>query len=85
MTSAITQVKFNPTQPHLLFAAQRRSEEILCWDVREPMEVLCKFKRKAARTNQKLHFDIDPSGRWLASGDGVGFLAISLILLSEIH
>lgn len=65
------QVKFNPLQPHLLYASQRRSDDILCWDVREPFEVLRRFKRSASSTNQKLMFDIDPTGRWLASGDDV--------------
>ncbi|KLO15902.1 WD40 repeat-like protein [Schizopora paradoxa] len=72
MASAITQVKFNPTQPHLLYATQRRNDEILCWDIRQPFDVLCRFRRKASRTNQKLLFDVDPSGQWLISGDEDG-------------
>lgn len=58
-------------RPHILYAAQRRSNEILCWDVREPLEVLRSFTRKSAGTNQKMLFDIDPAGRWLATGDQV--------------
>lgn len=72
------QVKFNPLQPHLLYASQRRSDDILCWDVREPFEVLRRFKRSASSTNQKLMFDIDPTGRWLASGDDVCYFRCSL-------
>ena len=67
----LDQIKFNPAQPQLLYASQRRSDEILCWDVRQPFEVLCNFRRKASNSNQKLLFDIDPSGQWLASGDEV--------------
>lgn len=74
------QVKFNPSQPHLLYASQRRSNDILCWDVREPLEVLKRYTRKGSRTNQKIMFDIDLSGRWLASGDEV-----RILLCSEIN
>lgn len=72
------QVKFNPSQPHLLYASQRRSDDILCWDVREPFEVLKRFKRSGSSSNQKLLFDIDPTGRWLASGDDVCYFRCSL-------
>lgn len=58
-------------QPHLLYAAQRRADEILCWDVRAPHVVMHTLERRACGTNQKLKFDIDPTGRWLASGDEV--------------
>ncbi|KAI5125038.1 hypothetical protein M0805_007462 [Coniferiporia weirii] len=76
MASAITQVKFDPARPHLLYAGQRRSDEILCWDVREPLEVLRRFTRSGRRSNQKLLFDIDPAGRWLATGDEDGYISM---------
>ncbi|KAH8118338.1 WD40 repeat-like protein [Phellopilus nigrolimitatus] len=76
MTSAVTQVKFDPARPHLLYASQRRSDEILCWDVREPFEVVRRFARKSHRTNQKLLFDVDPAGRWLAAGDEDGYISL---------
>ncbi|THG97533.1 hypothetical protein EW145_g7598 [Phellinidium pouzarii] len=76
MSSAITQVKFDPARPHLLYAAQRRSDEILCWDVREPLEVLQRFSRSGRRSNQKRLFDIDPAGQWLASGDEDGCISL---------
>ncbi|OCB88842.1 WD40 repeat-like protein [Sanghuangporus baumii] len=76
MAAPVTQVKFDPMRPHILYAAQRRSNEILCWDVREPLEVLRSFARKSAGTNQKLLFDIDPAGRWLATGDQDGYISM---------
>lgn len=76
ITSAITQVKFNPTQPCLLYAAQRRSDELLCWDVRSPYEVLRRFKRKGKGTNQKMTFDLDAAGQWLVSGDEDGYISM---------
>lgn len=68
-----TQVKFDPVRPYIVYAAQRRTSEILCWDVREPLGVLRRFGRPSSKTNQKLLFDIDPAGRLLATGDEVGF------------
>ena len=64
-------MKFDPARAHLLYAAQRRSNDILCWDVRQPFEVLRRFTRKSDGTNQKLLFDIDPAGRHLATGNEV--------------
>jgi hypothetical protein len=58
-------------QPNLLYAAQRRSDKILCWDVREPLEIRQTYVRKAKSTNQKLLFDVDPTGQWLITGDEV--------------
>ncbi|TDL27099.1 WD40 repeat-like protein [Rickenella mellea] len=75
MTSAIMQVQFHPVQPHLLYASQRRSNTILCWDVRSPHVIMQSFERKPQNTNQKLLFDIDSSGRWLATGDEHGYVS----------
>ena len=71
LTNNVNKVKFNPMHPHLLYASQRRSDSIYCWDVREPFEVIQTYTRKARSTNQKLLFDIDPTGRWLITGDEV--------------
>ncbi|EJD01202.1 WD40 repeat-like protein [Fomitiporia mediterranea MF3/22] len=76
MTAPIMQVKFDSARPHILYASQRRSDEILCWDVREPLEVLRRFTRASSSTNQKLLFDIDPAGHWLATGDENGDISI---------
>ena len=42
--------------------ASRR--QILCWDVRGTGDVVYRLPRHA-RTNQRLHFDLDPAGRFL--------------------
>ena len=79
------QVQFNPTQPHLLYASQRRSDDILCWDTRNPTDpyaVIRTVKRNARQTNQKLRFDVDPFGKWLVAGDQVSFLFVVLMIIA---
>lgn len=75
--SAITQLKFSPTQPSLLFASFRQRGEIGVWDVRntttrygtlQPPEV-GRVPTDASTLNQRRWFDIDIGGRWVAAGD----------------
>ncbi|KAG9308106.1 hypothetical protein JVU11DRAFT_12538 [Chiua virens] len=77
----VTQLLFNPTRPHILYAAFRRSERLWSWDLRGDTSVpLCCFSRGIGSngsgnknlTNQKLRFDVECTGRWLASGNQVG-------------
>ena len=84
---------FNPTRPYLLYASFRRLEPIYCWDLRgdvtRPVEVLTTLspmgpisgKVRKTSTNQRLRFDIDYSGKWLAVGDEVRLLS----LVTELH
>ena len=78
MTSAISQVKFDPVSTYKLYASERHSNRILCWDVRNPFQVLRHFERSASRTNQKISFDIDATGTWLVTGDQVRVMMDSL-------
>jgi hypothetical protein len=75
-----SQLMFNPTRPHILYAAFRRSERLWSWDLRGHSSVpLCCFSRGVTSnefghknlTNQKRQFDVDSTGRWLASGNQV--------------
>ncbi|KAL1762101.1 WD40-repeat-containing domain protein [Schizophyllum commune] len=82
LRAGVTQLHFNPMQPHLLYAAYRRHPEILCWDLRSGMTApLATFVDPAAPaastlTNQKMRFDIDITGRWLGTGDQAGCLLV---------
>ncbi|KAG8706258.1 hypothetical protein FRC08_001178 [Ceratobasidium sp. 394] len=67
----VTQIKFNPTQPHLVHAAFRRSSKIATWDVRNPSEPVGLFDRGVVRTNQRLWFDVNLDGRLGVAGDEV--------------
>lgn len=74
---------FNPARPYLLYASFRRVEPIYCWDLRgdvtRPVEILTTLsptapigaKVRKTSTNQRLRFDIDYGGKWLAVGGEV--------------
>lgn len=70
---------FNPSRPYLLYASFRRHDIIYCWDLRGDVSTAVQtFDRntRACRpdlteTNQKIRFDIDLGGRYLAVGDQV--------------
>lgn len=66
--SGVTQVKFHPTSPELLYTASRCSDAIVVWDTRNAKHPVFTHERKG-RTNQKIAFDIDPWGRHLVTGD----------------
>ncbi|KAH0833817.1 hypothetical protein J3R83DRAFT_10979 [Lanmaoa asiatica] len=76
----VTQLTFNPTRPHILYATFRRSERLWGWDLRgDPSVPLCYFSREVVSdgsghkslTNQRRRFDVEGTGRWLASGNQV--------------
>ncbi|KAF4571068.1 hypothetical protein EYR36_008395 [Pleurotus pulmonarius] len=70
--AGVMQLAFNNAKPHLLYASFRRHSQIYAWDLRggvdEPIYTLKPPEDRSPRTNQKLKFDIDASGKWLASG-----------------
>lgn len=89
----ITQLRFHPLTPYVLFVASRRSNHIYVYDIRYLMgdsarwnfrplsqpapgvrsaHLLAKLHRPAGASAQRLYFDIDWAGRWLASGDDEG-------------
>ncbi|KAF7759839.1 hypothetical protein Agabi119p4_11534 [Agaricus bisporus var. burnettii] len=76
--AAVTQVRFNPMNPHILYAAYRRREEIIGWDLRS--DVTVPFVKYVGphrpTTNQKMSFDIDCSGRRLMTGDQQGAIHV---------
>ncbi|GJN87330.1 hypothetical protein Rhopal_000279-T1 [Rhodotorula paludigena] len=66
----VTKVLFHPLSPHLLCAASRQSSHLDVWDLRNTSRPSSSGRlRRKARTNQRIGFDIDPSGTWLAAGD----------------
>ncbi|ORY89558.1 WD40-repeat-containing domain protein [Syncephalastrum racemosum] len=78
----VTQVRFS-LDGSLLFTASRSSNVIRCWDIRETGNILYTLPR-AGNTNQRIHFDIDPSGRTLVTGDQDGKLLFYDIATGEI-
>ncbi|GAA5852394.1 hypothetical protein JCM9279_001188 [Rhodotorula babjevae] len=73
----ITKLLFHPLSPHLLFAASRQSSHLDVWDLRNTSRTSSSGRlRRGGRTNQRLGFDIDPTGTWLAAGDQDGTVSI---------
>lgn len=71
---------FNPTRPHILYAAFRRSVRLWSWDLRgDPTVPLYCFSKAIVSnesgrnnlTNQKRQFDVESAGKWLASANQV--------------
>ncbi|XP_065829238.1 telomerase Cajal body protein 1-like [Oscarella lobularis] len=54
-----------------LYSGGRKDNELLCWDIRQPGEVLFRTER-AVETNQRIYFDLDRGGDWLVSGQQCG-------------
>ena len=67
----VTQIAFHPLSPTVVFVGSRRSESIQIFDLRDASAPYGELKRKGT-TNQRLWFDVDPWGRYLASGDEDG-------------
>jgi telomerase Cajal body protein 1 len=69
----VTQIMFHPTRQYIIYAASRRSSYIQIWDLRNPHELTGEFLRgtESSGTNQRLRFDIDLGGKWLATGEEV--------------
>ncbi|KAG6875594.1 hypothetical protein C0992_003156 [Termitomyces sp. T32_za158] len=62
-----------------MYTAHRRHGTIYAWDLRTHLDApLATYvvSHDTDRTNQKIKFDIDPAGRWLASGDHRGSISI---------
>lgn len=70
----LTHLLFSP-DGNYLYTGGRKDPEILCWDLREPGKVVFSLKRNVA-TNQRIYFDLDPSGRYLLSGDTEGVVSV---------
>ncbi|XP_015684771.1 telomerase Cajal body protein 1, partial [Protobothrops mucrosquamatus] len=70
----VTHAAFSPDGLYL-FTGGRKDAEILCWDLRQPDEVVFSLSRTVG-TNQRLYFDLDPSGRYLLSGNTNGLVTV---------
>ncbi|WWC86988.1 uncharacterized protein L201_001869 [Kwoniella dendrophila CBS 6074] len=71
----VTQIAWHPLNSTIMFVASRRSSQIQIYDTRDLTAPLSSFERNG-HTNQRLWLDVDPWGRWLASGDQNGTIKI---------
>ncbi|KAI0034852.1 WD40-repeat-containing domain protein [Vararia minispora EC-137] len=78
--ASVTQLAFNPMKPYILYSSFRRHGAIYSWDLRSdtsvPFQVFGLEGDKWNSTNQKLRFDVDIAGRWLAVGGLTGRVSI---------
>ncbi|XP_020521143.1 telomerase Cajal body protein 1 isoform X2 [Amborella trichopoda] len=63
----VTQVQFSK-DGNYLYTGGRKDPYILCWDVRNTVDILYKLYRSSENTNQRISFDIEPGGRHLGTG-----------------
>ncbi|CAL9694388.1 unnamed protein product [Knipowitschia caucasica] len=70
----LTHLVFSPDGTYL-YTGARKDPEILCWDLRAPDKVLFSLQRNVG-TNQRIYYDLDPSGRYLLSGDTSGLVSV---------
>jgi hypothetical protein len=84
--AGVSQLAFNPVQPHILYGAFRRHINIYAWDLRgdtsTPVQTMCTGDVQG--TNQRLRFDVDRSGTKLLMGETVR-LSLSLCVISLKH
>lgn len=71
----VTHLAFHPLSPSTLFVGSRRSSSIQVYDLRDVTAPISQYSRKGS-TNQRLWFDVDPWGRYLASGDEEGYVKV---------
>ncbi|GAN04172.1 WD domain, G-beta repeat-containing protein [Mucor ambiguus] len=65
-----TQVQFSKDGLYL-YSASRHSNSILCWDIRDSANILFELPRPG-KTNQRMQFDVDATGKYLMTGDTEG-------------
>lgn len=70
----ITHLCFHP-DGNLFFSGARKDAELLCWDLRQPGHLLWSLSREVT-TNQRIYFDLDPSGQFLVSGNTSGVVSV---------
>ncbi|XP_052201678.1 uncharacterized protein LOC127807682 isoform X2 [Diospyros lotus] len=71
----VTHVQFSK-DGNYLFTGGRKDPYILCWDVRKAVDIVYKLYRSSSNTNQRILFDIEPSGRHLGTGGQDGLVHI---------
>nr|XP_036882634.1 telomerase Cajal body protein 1 [Manis javanica] len=70
----ITHLCFHP-DGNRFFSGARKDAELLCWDLRQPAHPLWSLSREVI-TNQRVYFDLDPTGQFLVSGSTGGAVSV---------
>ncbi|XP_046945916.1 telomerase Cajal body protein 1 [Lynx rufus] len=70
----VTHLCFHP-DGNRFFSGARKDAELLCWDLRQPGHPLWSLSREVT-TNQRVYFDLDPTGQFLVSGSTNGAVSV---------
>ena len=70
----VTKTQFSMDGKYL-FSSSRQDDKIICWDIRQSGDILFEVSR-LGETNQRISFDLDPTGQYLMSGDTSGMVRI---------
>ncbi|XP_042112568.1 telomerase Cajal body protein 1 isoform X2 [Ovis aries] len=70
----ITHLCFHP-DGNRFFSGARKDAELLCWDLRQLGHPLWSLSREVT-TNQRIYFDLDPTGQFLVSGNTNGAVSV---------
>ncbi|XP_058415790.1 telomerase Cajal body protein 1 isoform X3 [Diceros bicornis minor] len=70
----ITHLCFHP-DGNRFFSGARKDAELLCWDLRQPGHPLWSLSREVT-TNQRIYFDLDPTGQFLVTGSTSGAVSV---------
>ncbi|XP_041483327.1 telomerase Cajal body protein 1-like [Lytechinus variegatus] len=73
-SGGVTHLMFS-SDMNRLYSGGRMDQEILCWDVRKPGQILYTALREVS-THQRVYFDIDSTGQYLVSGNLNGSVSI---------
>lgn len=71
----VTHVQFSK-DGNYLYTGGRKDPYILCWDIRNTVDIVYKLYRSSKDTNQRIQFDIEPLGRYLGTGGQDGLVHI---------
>ncbi|CAH9133702.1 unnamed protein product [Cuscuta epithymum] len=71
----VTQVQFSK-DGNYLYTGGRKDPYILCWDLRNTVEIVYKLYRSSETTNQRIYFDVEPHGHHLGTGGQDGSVHI---------
>ncbi|KAL5730612.1 hypothetical protein ACHQM5_003413 [Ranunculus cassubicifolius] len=71
----VTHVQFSK-DGNYLYTGGRKDPYILCWDIRNTLSIVYKLYRSSELTNQRILFDVEPSGRHLGTGGQDGQIHI---------
>ncbi|KAI4963058.1 hypothetical protein ZWY2020_019790, partial [Hordeum vulgare] len=80
----VTQVLFSK-DGNCLYTGGRKDPYILCWDIRNTVEIVYKLYRSCDTTNQRVQFDIEPCGKHLATGGQICFSCFLFIFDDMVH